>query len=304
MTLPLREPEVGVGLERLVVVVPARNERQRLTTCLTSLSQQDVPVRVYFSDNASDDGTADAAREFFDRVDLTVRTTIPLGPAEHFVSAGRWALEAEPEGEFFALLAGDDSWSDGFASASLATLAKHADVGAVFPSFVWEGDGEPRQLAPVRFRQRHPKARQRRALRLSDHRELSNLVYGVYRREAFTHLLTALQLGGDRFAVDYAAAWHVLGRHEVEICARAVGCRHIRNGADLIERAGFRRADVNGPWGTAWLYVRLNLRINFLIAAALRRVALDGTRPPASWVVQVIRAPQWLSGAVRQVRRL
>jgi glycosyltransferase involved in cell wall biosynthesis len=288
----------------LVVVVPARNEVERVGDCLRSLRQQDVPVKVLLSDNASDDGTAEAARDSFGELDLVVRTTPPLEGAEHFVSAGRWALDNEPKAGFFAFLAGDDTWSTGFVREAFATLARVPGVAAVFPTFVWEGNDEVRRIAPVSFRQRSPAARQRRALRLPDHRELSNLVYAVYRREAFTDLLTALERGGDRFAVDYAAVWRLLGLYQVEACSAAVSQRHVRRDADLIERVGLRRTEASGLGDTAWLYIRLNLRINRLIAAALQHAVPDGVRSPPAWRVQVIRAPQWLWGAVRHVRGL
>jgi hypothetical protein len=303
MTPVTSQSDKGLLQPKLVVVVPARNEVERVGVCLASLRKQDAPVRVFLSDNASVDGTADAARAYGEDLNLDVRTTASLGAAEHFVSAGRWALETEPDAEFFALLAADDTWSAGFVRETLDTLEKTPEVGVVFPTFVWEGQGQPRSLAPVGFRDRRRSVRQRRALRLPDHRELSNLVYGVYRRTAFADLLTALQRGGDRFAVDYAAAWGVLGLHQVETCDLAVGLRHVRSDADLIERAGLRRP-ASGLWATGLFYVRLNLRVNGLIAAAVQRAAPDGTPFPSVWKVQLLRAPQWLWGAVRQVRGL
>jgi hypothetical protein len=257
---------------------------------------------VYFSDNASDDGTAEAAREFVGELALTVRTTAPMKASEHFVSSVRWALDAEPQAHSFALLAGDDTWSAGFASAALATLESTPAVGAIFPAFIWEGDDEERLLAPAAFRQRAAATRQRRALLLPDHRELANLIYGVFRRDAFVELIAAWERGGEAFASDYAAAWCVVGAYQVEACPAAVGHRHVRRDTDLLRRVGIRRVDARGPLARVRIYVTLNLRVNRLIAAALGR-AEPGAGPP-SWRVQVIRAPQWLWGAVRQVRAI
>jgi glycosyltransferase involved in cell wall biosynthesis len=297
-------PSSGDGQQepRLVVVVPARNEADRLGDCLASLTRQDVPVKVFVSDNASRDGTAEVAGRFAADLDMVVRTTPSLEAVEHFVSAGRWALEAAPDAELFALLAGDDAWSAGFARASLDALEESPTDGAVFPAFEWEGDDAPRRLLPIEFRHADPGTRQSRALRLSDRRELSNLVYGVYRRAAFVDLLGAFERGGNRFGVDYAAAWHVLGSYQVGACAQALGLRHVRADADLLQRAGFRRADATGLLGTAVMYVRLNLRINRLLAEALQRVDRDRPGQPPAWKVQVLRAPQWFWGAVRQSR--
>jgi Glycosyl transferase family 2 len=285
----------------LVVVVPARNEVDRVRECLGSLSRQVLPVKVFFSDNASDDGTLHAAQEFVGDLDLIIRSTSLLQATEHFVSAGRWALDVEPRASFFAFLAGDDSWSVAFARAAVTTLLDSPDVGAVFPAFVWRDAEGDRVLAPLAFCQRRPGARQRRALLLPDHRELANLAYGVHRRAAFVELLAAWERGGEHFAGDYAAAWRVLGSHKVAACPAAVGQRYVRQGADLIERVGLRRADARGPVATVRLYVLLNLRINRLVAEAIARAAPRGSTPP-SWWVQLLRTPQWLWGALRQVR--
>jgi glycosyltransferase involved in cell wall biosynthesis len=295
-----RAADGSPGQAALVVVVPAHNEVVRVRECLRSLARQETSVKVFFSDNASDDGTAEAAREFVGDLALTVRTTSPMNASEHFVSAGRWALEAEPRAPAFALLAGDDTWSSGFAQAALATLGSNPAVGAVFPAFIWEEADDERCLPPVAFRQSGPAARRRRALLLPDHRELANLVYGVFRRDAFAGLLAAWERGGDTFAADYAAAWCIVGDYQVEACPAAVGHRHVRVGSDLIQRVGLRRADARGALASVRLYVTLNIRVNRLIATAVAR-AVPRAGPP-SWQVQVIRAPQWLWGAVRQVR--
>jgi hypothetical protein len=258
-------------------------------------------VQVFFSDNASDDGTAKAARECDGDLDLTVRTTHLLKAGQHFVSAGRWALEAEPDAPVFAFLAGDDTWSSGFVSAATDQLRRSPSVDVIFPAFVWESIEEERWLAPVAFRQHTPAARQRRALFLSDRRELANLVYGVFRREAFEDLLVAWERGGESFAADYAAAWSILADHRVEACAAAVGRRQVRPDVDLLERVGLRRSDARGPIATMGMYVRLNWQVNRLTALAIARTVPTGHGPP-SWQVQLIRAPQWLWGAVRQVR--
>lgn len=286
---------------RLVVVVVAHNEAERIGGCMRSIAGQlaAAAVRVLVSDNASTDGTSDLAGIAADGLDVTIRTTTPLGPSEHFVSSGKWALESEPDAEFFAYLAGDDTWGPGFTDAALAALHGAPDCGMAFPTFVWEGEaGEERRLAPLALGHRSSRARQLRALVAADGRELANLVYGMYRRAAFADLMTAWESGGEHFAADYAAVWRLLAGQRSVICPDAEGFRHVRRGANLLERVGLPRASASGVVATSRLYLRLNLRINSQKAAALARTT---THAPPAWVVQVLRAPQWLWSGFRRL---
>jgi hypothetical protein len=217
------------------------------------------------------------------------------------VSAGRWALDAEPAARAFAFLAGDDSWSRGFASAALDQLRRSPTADAIFPAFVWHAGDEVRRLAPVAFQHGSAAARRRRALLLSDHRELANLAYGVFRRDAFADLIDAWERGGESFAADYAAVWCIVGEHLVEACEGAVGRRRVRPDADLLERVGFHRGHARGAVATVRMYVALNRHVNRLIAAAIARTVPAGSAP-SERQVQLIRAPQWLWGALRHVR--
>jgi hypothetical protein len=212
-------------------------------------------------------------------------------------------LESEPVAAAFALLAGDDEWSQSFTGEALAALRTRPDIGAIFPTFVWTGEDEDdRVLEPLSFLQATARARRRRALLLPDRRELANLVYGVYRPDAFRDLMAAWERGGDGFGSDFAAAWSLLGAHKVLAWPAAVGRRHVRPGADLIERAWIRRGESHGLLPMALLYVRLNVRVNRLLAAALARVAVDGGAP-RGWQVQLTRAPQWLAASLHHVVR-
>lgn len=292
------EPDGDGAAGSLVVVVPAHNEAGRLESCLSSLRGQGQ-LRVYFSDNASTDATAQTARQASAGLEAEVRTVEELPPAAHFVSAGRWALTREPSAEFFAFLAADDQWGPGFAHSCLQSLVAHPDAGAAYPAFEWIGGGPGRRIRPTSFRGHIGALRQMHGLALPDWRELSNLMYGVFRRQAFMDLLVAVERGGDEFGVDFAAVWCVLGRHTVLACPGALGLRSVRPDADLLARAGFRREEVSGPVGMIRTYVRLNVRINSLIARALARAAGDRAEPPAPWMVQLARLPQWVVGAGR-----
>ena len=293
-----QEQMSSTGSGPLVVVVPALDEESRIGSCLDSLRSQSAALQVFVSDNASTDQTAAVARSYGDRLPLTVRTVPRLPASAHFVSAARWAL-ASTQASAYALLAGDDTWESGFARAALDVLQQRPEVDVVYPAFRWEGGAVERLLPPADLTG-GPLSRQLRALTLADRRELANLVYGVYRREAFVTLVDEWERGGDLFGSDFAAAWAVLGRHRAAACSAAVGRRYERGGADLLQRVGVSRASARGPIGLARTYVLVNVRVNRGLALALGRVSSAGWTP-GGWQVQLLRAPQWIWGAWRQV---
>lgn len=284
----------------LAVVVPARNEEGRIGACLASLTSQRARIQVFVSDNASEDLTGQRASEFQDRLRLTTRRTGFLEATEHFVSSARWAL-SNSDAPLLALLAGDDSWEATFVQQALSALEQVPSAAVAFPTFIWEGGDRPRVIPPVDLMGHYARRRQARALLLPDARELANLVYGVYRREAFESLIQGLERGGDRFGSDYAAAWNLLERYRVVAAPSAVAYRYERAGADLIERAGIARTGSEGLMHQALLYVRLNARVNADLGRALQR----GRGGGPMWLpalVQAARAPGWVWGALDQVR--
>ena len=284
----------------LAVVVPARNEESRIGACLMSLMRQRARVQVFVSDNASRDLTLQRADEFEDHLLLTTRRTEFLEATEHFASTARWAL-ANSNAPLLALLAGDDSWEGTFVQEALSALEQNPAAAVVFPTFIWEGGDRPRVIPPADLMEANARRRQASALFLPDSRELANLVYGVYRREAFQSLTQGLERGGDRFGSDYAAVWNLLERYRVAAAPSAVAYRYERAGTDLIERAGITRTGSEGLLHQALLYVRLNLRVNAELGRALVRVRGGGqVWLPA--VVQGARAPRWVWGALDQAR--
>jgi len=284
----------------LAVVVPARNEENRIGACLASLTRQRARVQVFVSDNASEDLTLRRACEFEDRLRLTTRRTEFLEATEHFASTARWAL-ANSDAPLMALLAGDDSWGETFVQQALRALEHNPAAAVAFPTFIWEGGDRRRVIPPADLMEATPRRRQASALFLPDSRELANLVYGVYRREAFQSLTQGLERGGDRFGSDYAAVWNLLERYRVLAAPSAVAYRYERAGADLIERAGITRTGTEGLMQQALLYVRLNLRVNADLGRALVRVR-GGGQVWLPVVVQGARAPRWVWGALHQAR--
>lgn len=285
----------------IAVVVPALNESGRVASCLGSLYAQDARLGVFVSDNASDDDTADVVRNADHRCRVDVRRLDSrLEAAAHFVSAARWAL-SESDAELFAFLAADDEWRPGFISSLLPVLDA-AKAGVAFPTFEWVDGTRSRVISPASFMHPDAHARQRAALLLPDWRELANLVYGVYERAAFKCLVDAMERGGDLFAIDYAAAWLVLGSYKAVACRDAVGVRQVRSGADLLERVGLQGTDGKGVYRAFSTYIRLTYRVNRGIADAIRQIS--PTRHPSMDKVLVLRLPQALWGISRQLHRL
>ena len=283
----------------LTVVVPALNEAEYLPQCLNSLQQQAVDIRVFVSDNASEDETSAVARLVDSDLSLSVRRLDRrCGPTEHFVLAARWALESS-DTEYFSFLAADDEWHPDFSTAVLTRFSK-ANVDIVLPSFEWKDGDLCRVIRPSNFLQRRPQHRQLLALMLPDWKELANLLYAVYTRAAFCTLIDALHRGEDEFAADYAAAWYVLGRYRAAGCEDAVGVRRVRANTDLLERVGMRSGDAVTMRARATAYTRLYCRVNGGISRALAR--LDGTHRVPEAVVFGLRLPQALLGIPRQLK--
>ncbi len=70
----------NIPLRRIVVIIPARNEADVIATSISSLLQQDTPPHIILIDDASTDGTAQAARTVADESRLTILTGAPLPP--------------------------------------------------------------------------------------------------------------------------------------------------------------------------------------------------------------------------------
>jgi glycosyltransferase involved in cell wall biosynthesis len=287
---------------RLAVVIPAHNEAPHVLGCVQSVRSQDLDIRILVSDNASQDATPELIRQLPGQPDRVQTRRVPLmAPSAHFTSSGRWALASGRE-EYLAFLAADDRWEPGFAQAAITALERNPGAGMAYPTFVWRGEGgQDRRLTPPRLGQRSAGARQVSALMLPDRAELANQLYGVFRRNAFELLLAAWERGGEGLGVDYASVLCVLGRCSSVPVPEATAVRILRDGQDLIERAGIARPVNPTPVRLAATYLRLNVRINAEIGRARSRVS---GRPLAITVAstQLLRAPQWLADIPRQVK--
>ena len=66
---------------RSVIVLPTFNERENIEPFLRAVRQLDVPIDVLVVDDASPDGTADAARALAEELGVPLMGRIPLVPA-------------------------------------------------------------------------------------------------------------------------------------------------------------------------------------------------------------------------------
>lgn len=117
--------------ERVAVVVPARNEADRLPTLLGTLARQTRrPDQVVVVDDASADETAEIARRF-DGVELVTAPPVPAG-----WTGKSWAcatgVEAS-EGDVIVFLDADVALADEALASVLASWASHRGLLSVQP---------------------------------------------------------------------------------------------------------------------------------------------------------------------------
>lgn len=107
----------------VTVVIPVRNRRAALHVAIRSVLAQTVrPREIIVIDDASTDGTADAAREMPVRV---LEQTSALGSG---IARNRGIAEARTE--YVAFLDSDDEWFEGHLESTTANLSKHVFVTA------------------------------------------------------------------------------------------------------------------------------------------------------------------------------
>ncbi len=170
-----------------------------------------------------------------------------------------------------------------------------------FPTLVWFGRGGERRIAPTDLLASDGRLRQFRALALPDSRELANLLYGVYRRDAFARVIDALERCGEDFGGDYAAVISLLRSSRVAAAPAAVGFRFERRGVDLVERVGLSRTGEQSLIAKVALYARITARVNTSLGRAISRT----TGNSAAWTVPatyVVRGPAWVMDAARHFR--
>lgn len=114
----------------VAVIIPAHRCAPALNTALASVAGQTLrPREVIVADDASGDGTADAARAWIDHLPLTV-LTLPVngGPA-----AARRAAIASSSAPRLALLDGDDAWLPDHLETLVAVHDRHGGIVTADP---------------------------------------------------------------------------------------------------------------------------------------------------------------------------
>jgi GT2 family glycosyltransferase len=270
------------------VIVVSHNTREELLQCLASLGQVTVPLEVVVVDNASEDGSADAAERRFPAVRV-LRNADNLG----FGAANNRGL-AETRAPFVLLLNSDAELRPGCLETLVALLRERPRLGIAGPRTV-EADGAVQvsfgpELTPWR------EWRQRR------------LVMGVKRRDP-----AALQAAAAAAAREHEPAWVsascLLARREA---LQAVGgfdegyflyeedvdlCRRVRRAgwsvlftpaAEVIHHLG--RSVARDPERARFEYQRSHLRYYARHNGRLARGALRvyvGASAAAAWLTSL-----------------
>lgn len=118
------QAEVVEGL--LSIIIPNWNGMRYLPACLASLQQQEhTQLEILVVDNASEDGSSEYVRAEHPQVKL-----LELAQNCGFTGACNVGLRAA-RGEFLALLNNDTEVDSHWASAAVAALKSHPEVGSV-----------------------------------------------------------------------------------------------------------------------------------------------------------------------------
>ncbi len=141
----------------LSVVIPCRNYGRFLPECLGSLAAQwarqeidSRAVEVILADDASEDGSADIARELLPALGLGSWRVLELERQGRPGPVRNAGLELA-RGELLLCLDPDDLLLPGFAAAHVSALEQGADVA--YAGFVLEEGGTRREIAPPDY---HP----------------------------------------------------------------------------------------------------------------------------------------------------
>lgn len=124
------------------VIIPAYNARPLVGRAIESaLTQEPPPHEVIVINDGSDDGTADVARSYGERITL-------IEQANQGQGAARNAGLKLATGRFVAFLDADDYWAPGFLRATVDFLLEHEDAMAVSTGIVVRLWGKPERRCP------------------------------------------------------------------------------------------------------------------------------------------------------------
>lgn len=173
------------GSPRVTIGMPVRNGREFVREALESLLAQDFgDFELLLSDNASTDGTADAATEVArgdDRVSV-VRHERATAAEVNFNS-----LLPRAGGGYFLWAACDDRWEPTFIGRMVRTLDADADCAVAFSAFdnvSNDGTRTVRVFPPQpEFAARDRMERLSAFISADERAGKANLIYGMYRRK-------------------------------------------------------------------------------------------------------------------------
>lgn len=116
----------------LSVLIVNWNTRDLLLACLQSLTSptSEIDIEIIVEDNASSDGSADAARERFPQAKL-IASDMNLGYA-----AGNNAAFAEAKGDYLLTLNPDTEVSPGQLSEAVEILSRHPEAACLAPKLI------------------------------------------------------------------------------------------------------------------------------------------------------------------------
>lgn len=118
-------------MARISVIIPLYNKAQTISRTLQSVARQSVqPLEVIIVDDGSTDGSAEVVES------MALEQVRVVRQANAGVSAARNKAIELAQGEWVALLDGDDVWCEKYLENVERMLSLHPDAGAVGTAFV------------------------------------------------------------------------------------------------------------------------------------------------------------------------
>lgn len=118
-------------MARISVIIPLYNKAQTISRTLQSVARQSVqPLEVIIVDDGSTDGSAEVVES------MALEQVRVVRQANAGVSAARNKAIELAQGEWVALLDGDDVWCEKYLENVERMLSLHSDAGAVGTAFV------------------------------------------------------------------------------------------------------------------------------------------------------------------------
>ena len=139
---------------KISVIIPLYNKRGSIARAINSaLSQSPAPREII----VVDDGSTDGSGEIVEAMAIDHPSIKLIRQENRGVSAARNRAIEEAEGEFVALLDGDDIWREGYIAEICRLIERHPDCGAYATGFyIIDGDqivkgDTPQMEGPVEF---------------------------------------------------------------------------------------------------------------------------------------------------------